>query len=211
MGVGVCARLALRHTGVVELSGLANGKAATANDKDLLDVDVLLGFYHSACEVRLRIGSFLRNAGGVGAGSREEAFLAQPGAGEVGRCAEEAGLRAGGQRPQLGEGDWDAATMTEDGRGAARLGHGRQHCAERGVRSSERGQSGTGFRISGGAPIPRGRQLASVAGRPSPRAGWGVAQWWGGKQDRVRSRWDCDKVGSRNALAKKKIGRGGER
>src|SRR5690242_1758944 len=121
-----------RHTGVVELSSLANGKTTTANDKNLLDVDVLAGLYRSAREVCLRIGSGLRSAGArQGGGGGEEPFLAQPGDGRLGLCAKEAMLRASSQRPELGGRYCDAATMTEDGRSAARLGHGRQHYSGR--------------------------------------------------------------------------------
>lgn len=156
-----------RRTRVVELSRLANGKTAAANDEDLLDVDVLLGFYHSAGEVRLRVRGRLCGARArAGGGRREEPFLAQPGDGRLGLCAEEAILGASSQRPQLGGGYWDAATMTEDGRSTARLGHGRQHGSGQGVAGGS--VTGSRFRVSGSTPVPSWSSIDSVAGRPRP-------------------------------------------
>lgn len=121
-----------RRTGVVKLSSLANGKTTTANDEHLLDINVLLGFYHSAREVGLRVGRGLRRPSArQDPGGGEESLLTQPGARSMRMSAEESILRAGSQGAQLRGSDWDAATMTEDGRSAARLIHGRQHCSER--------------------------------------------------------------------------------
>lgn len=121
-----------RHTGVVELASLANGKTTRANNKHLLNVDLLLRFYHAALEVGLGVRGGL-GGGSAGSGGREETFLGQPGHGGFWLCAEDAILRGRGECRQLGGGYWDAATMTEDGRSAARLVHGRQHYMGKGA------------------------------------------------------------------------------
>jgi hypothetical protein len=56
----------LRHTRVIELSCLSNGKTTTADDKNLLDINqVLASSNGSALKVRLCAGSNLGGAGCV--------------------------------------------------------------------------------------------------------------------------------------------------
>lgn len=166
------------HTRVVKLSSLANGKTTATNDKNLLDVDVLPGFYDSALEIGLGVGGFLGNAGARHAGrDGERPLLAQPGDWRLGLCAEEAVL--GGRRQ--GRRRRDPATMAEDGRSAARLVHGRQHY--QGILGEIGGRSvsqETPFLVSGSTRIARTRQLTVLQVVPGRSTRWAVG---GGMED----------------------------
>ena len=118
-------RVASEHTRVIKLAGLANGKTTGADNKHLLDINMVAGLDNAALDVSLRIGGGL---GGSSRGGREPPLLGGQPLGGVGLCLEDGGvLGAGGESPQLGRLDGDPPTMAEESRSSASLVHGRQH------------------------------------------------------------------------------------
>jgi hypothetical protein len=71
--------------------------------------------------------------------------------------------------------------MTEDGRSAARLAHGRQHNSEEAIAEAEAlVQLGTRFKVAGSTPVLRGGQL--TVSRVFP-ATLGIVQRGKGSED----------------------------
>ena len=142
----------IRHTGVVKLAGLANGKTTGADDKHLLDVDMVAGLDNAALDISLRVGGGLAGSS-RGSGGREPPLLGGQPLGGVGLCLEDGGiLGAGGESPQLGRLDGNPPTMAEESRSSASLVHGRQHYVQwgEGVCSSGGGVWGRGKCGDGG-------------------------------------------------------------
>jgi hypothetical protein len=55
----------MKHTRVVEFTGLANCQTTTANDNDLLDIDLLVRLNYTAINVRLGVRRRLGGSGGI--------------------------------------------------------------------------------------------------------------------------------------------------